>query len=1179
MKLYQNITVDLFKPYPLPVMNVQQNNQGHVAVVTLTAGGTILNPADETLTAWAKKKDGTVSYIECEYDAGKVKVELTNQMLALDGQLQVELQVVSESCNITTPIFIVCVGKSNISDKAIKSQNEFTVLQNKIKEVRTLSEYMTTLTGGQVASASLASEMTDTEMIYLYVGTEKGYINGSWYYYDSKNAAWISSITNGDVSRYFNSVSTDTLTWNGITTGLVTDDGGIWYKVSDDMPTIEDADTGVINWIAYNGTENERSFRGAYVSGDDLSAMAYRTYNTDETVYVIADLDNFYVAVVTQDGGTYNNRTFPETGTYFWGATLTVSSFTIDGFNGFTTEQLRYECTPPKVIDKLNQLSYEVELANENVSNLSEEIDDLKENGVGSSIEPADDDIPKVYFTGTLPTSKDDGNLPVTIHYKSKTEEFDYYATLKVQGSSSASYPKKNFTLKMYEDEALENKVKYAFKNWGKLNKWVLKAHWIDHSHVRNVGTAKIWGKIVASRSDYDSLPEELRNAPNNGATDGFTVKVFANGVYQGLYEWIVPKDKLFGQDSDIATHSIMNSELNNQPTCAFATTAPTINGNWSEELQDDLSSSISTSFANFIKFVAGSTDEEFVANAENYFDVQSVIDFDIFARVFCIVDNLCRNQIFFTYDGTKWYEGCWDVDAVLGLPPTTRGFFAYNTEFQTGYVAYKDYGITNLLYQRVENLFLDRFKERYNELRSSVLSIENILDVYERLMDVIKTYDGLLEEDCANTTGGGKFIGIPYTSENKIQQIRSFVAQRIPYMDEVVASMTEPVPCTGITLSSATLTFTEEGSQTLTATVTPSDCTEGITWASDNTSIAIVEDGVVTAVANGSATITATCGDYSASCSVSVSGIAEPVACTGITLNYTELSLTSEGETKTITATVTPTDTTDSITWKSSNEAVAIVDNGIVTAIFNGTTNITATCGDYTATCIVTVSGITTMNLTLTQGYALTNGVVTATNNNNYTTIEVIGVEVSAEYLLEADASSIAVAMYNTDGSLHMQRGVDVGATFEAETNSIRVNAYNTSNAPSYCKLKKVSDATYTSYTFECDTTLADATFRNKRYINTSGMLVVSGGETTYAIDQYVNVTAGKTYTFTTPSTATEMRICFFKEDKTCIGSSYSKTISSFPAEFTVPDTCSFIRFHVIDSAFDASNYSITEV
>ena len=814
----------------------------------------------------------------------------------------------------------------------------------------------------------------------------------------------------------------------------------------------------------------------------------------------------------------------------------------------------------------------------EDLSELSEEIDDLKANGLGSNLEPEDDDIPKVYFTGTTPTSKGDGELPLTIHYKSKTEEFKYHCTLKVQGGSSVNYPKKNFTLKMYEDEALENKVKYAFKDWGKLNKWVLKAHWIDHSHVRNVGTAKIWSKIVDSRSDYDSLPEELRNAPNNGATDGFTVKVFANGVYQGLYEWIVPKDKLFGQDSDIATHSIMNSELNNQPTCAFATTSPSISGNWSEELQDDLSSDISTSFANFVKFVAGSTDEEFVANAENYFDVQSVIDFVIFARVFCIVDNLCRNQIFFTYDGAKWYEGVWDLDGVLGLPPeASRGIFAYNTEFQTGYIAYKDYGITNMLYERTETLFLDRFKERYSELRSSILSVGNIIDVYERLTDVIMTCDGLLEEDFASTTGDGKFTGIPFKTENNIRQLRNFVAKRIIYMDEVIEKMGPPVPCTGITLNTTALTFTEEGSQQLTATVTPDGCTDEIIWESNNTSIATVSNGLVTAIANGSAVITATCGNYSASCSVSVSGMFEPVACTGIELDYTELSLTGDGETKTITALVTPTDTTDSITWKSSNEAVATVDNGTITAISNGTTTITATCGSLSATCLVTVSGITSMNLVLTQGYFVAeNGQVNKTNNNNYSTIEAVTVERSAKYTIETDASSILLYMYNTDGSAHMGISINNGATFETETDLIRINAFDSSKTPSYCKLTKVSDATETEYVFECDTTLETATFRNKRYITNGGGVKINNDSKTYVIDQYVSVSSAKTYTFATANTTTEIRICFFDENKNFIGN--SQTINSFPADFTVPDTCAFIRFHIVDSAFESSNYSITE-
>ena len=563
---------------------------------------------------------------------------------------------------------------------------------------------------------------------------------------------------------------------------------------------------------------------------------------------------------------------------------ITINGQRYDGSEAVTvTVSSEGGGTPVEIDDTLTQsgqaadakaVGDELSALNEAKAKQDAAIEALQQASGIVTVEPADDDIPKIYFTGTTPTSKSQGALQLFCRYISKTAKKEKYVTLKVQGDSSAGYPKKNFTMTFYTDSTYEAKEKLTFKGWPPMNKFVLKAHWMDHSHVRNVGTAKIWSKIVASRSDYASLPEELRTAANNGATDGFTCKVFVNGVYHGLYELIVAKDQLYGQDKDIATHSILNSEMNNQATCAFSTTSPSISGNWSEELQDSMSATISASFANLIKFVAGSTDEEFVANAENYFDVQSVIDFDIFARVFCIVDNLCKNQIFYTYDGVKWYEGAWDLDGVLGNPPTVRGYFTYNTEFQTGYVAYKDHGMTNLLYERVETLFMDRFKARYAELRADILSADNIVDVYERLTDVITTYDGLLEEDYATTTGGGAFTSIPYKTENNIQQIRNFVAARLPYMDEQVEALAVPIPCTGITLNQNTMTFTEAGTQTLTATVTPSDTTDTVTWSTDADAVATVNGGVVTAVGNGSATITATCGAYSATCAVSVSGI-----------------------------------------------------------------------------------------------------------------------------------------------------------------------------------------------------------------------------------------------------------------------------------------------------------------
>ena len=89
---------------------------------------------------------------------------------------------------------------------------------------------------------------------------------------------------------------------------------------------------------------------------------------------------------------------------------------------------------------------------------------------------------------------------------------------------------------------------------------------------------------------------------------------------------------------------------------------------------------------------------------------------------------------------------------------------------------------------------------------------------------------------------------------------------------------------------------------------------------------------------------------------------ISAVVKATGISLNTPSLTLTSEGQTSTLTATVTPSNATNkSVTWTSSDEAVATVStSGVVTAVGNGTATITAKTKDgtnLTATCEVTVS------------------------------------------------------------------------------------------------------------------------------------------------------------------------------------------------------------------------------
>ncbi|MDE7097202.1 MAG: Ig-like domain-containing protein, partial [Muribaculaceae bacterium] len=178
------------------------------------------------------------------------------------------------------------------------------------------------------------------------------------------------------------------------------------------------------------------------------------------------------------------------------------------------------------------------------------------------------------------------------------------------------------------------------------------------------------------------------------------------------------------------------------------------------------------------------------------------------------------------------------------------------------------------------------------------------------------------------------------------------------------------------ITLDPTTVKLVEGRTVTLDATVSPSNATEQtVTWTSDNEAVATVDQtGKVTAVKAGTAVITAKAGEKTATCTVTVT--AKVIAVTGITLSQTEATI-EEGKTATLTATVAPENATDkTVTWSSSNEAVATVKDGVVTAVKPGTAVITAAAGDETAECTVTVTAkaIEVESITLSQTEATVN-------------------------------------------------------------------------------------------------------------------------------------------------------------------------------------------------------------
>ena len=141
MKLYLPITVDLYNIYPLRVLNLQQNNVGRGALITLTAAGAVIVPDSESLYVYAQKQDGTVVYNTCTLKDNQIQVDFDEQMTVESGILQVELQMVDTSGNsITTPIFQVNVQKSNIDYQKIASQDSFQALVTTLAEVQELKK-------------------------------------------------------------------------------------------------------------------------------------------------------------------------------------------------------------------------------------------------------------------------------------------------------------------------------------------------------------------------------------------------------------------------------------------------------------------------------------------------------------------------------------------------------------------------------------------------------------------------------------------------------------------------------------------------------------------------------------------------------------------------------------------------------------------------------------------------------------------------------------------------------------------------------------------------------------------------------------------------------------------------------------------------------------------------------
>lgn len=172
--------------------------------------------------------------------------------------------------------------------------------------------------------------------------------------------------------------------------------------------------------------------------------------------------------------------------------------------------------------------------------------------------------------------------------------------------------------------------------------------------------------------------------------------------------------------------------------------------------------------------------------------------------------------------------------------------------------------------------------------------------------------------------------------------------------------NVVDKIELKGISLNKNTLTLKEKTSEILKIQYTPSNATnKNITWQSSNKNIATVDSsGKVTGISPGTAKITVISkdGGFVSECKVIVEAISKKI--TGVSLDKKELKINA-GEESTLKATINPSYAENkNITWESSNEEVAIVKDGKITAIKPGDAEIKVITDDgkKEAICKITV-------------------------------------------------------------------------------------------------------------------------------------------------------------------------------------------------------------------------------
>lgn len=403
------------------------------------------------------------------------------------------------------------------------------------------------------------------------------------------------------------------------------------------------------------------------------------------------------------------------------------------------------------------------------------------------------EEIPKVFLTGNIENMKSKSDeRKVILTYVSNDLTFKAYTKIKIQGNSSLKYDKKNYTIKLYENNKYNDKKNVDVgQNWGEQNKYYLKANWIDKTHSRNIVTSNIVSTI---QKKYNLFMD----CPNNGQIDGFPTEVYINNEFLGLYTWNIPKDNwMLNMDNNDPNHIAIISNSHDEST-QFKKEIELDNTHWEIEVGPETEETINK-FNRLVKFIKDSTDTEFKNNFYKYLDLDATLNYYIMTNIANLTDNIDKNLMLTTYDGKLWYPNLYDLDTSWGTnwKGTTTTDYTKNLNNDCE---------NSILWSKFQKNFEKEIADRYFELRKEILTKDNILKEFNNFYKTIPTETLTKEQN--------KWENIPGYD---INQIEEFLTTKIPILDKQMYEIYNIPPQVNIEYSTQNPTL-----KPVTVTLTP---------------------------------------------------------------------------------------------------------------------------------------------------------------------------------------------------------------------------------------------------------------------------------------------------------------------------------------------------------------------